>query len=225
MPDIYDLNTDQQILETLPPDKRYVVMVTWLQTLLKGTVQWLRDRLINDYRLGSSAPDYAAGTYQRNALVKYQRGVYSSLMDGNTEPPENESAWYKTQDNFIGLNERIMYNGQTLVLTYALNRWFGTTFRQPNAGISDIYLITNPQPVSPFIVGGRTVNSSIVFSNRSIELVVNQYTFSQVPNLTIMVPDSLYQTLGPNDTARTNIVRSFTDRYITAGLFYNVQTY
>jgi hypothetical protein len=225
MSDIYDLDTNQQVIETLPPDKRYTKTVKWLQACLKSTVQWLRDRLLNDYRNGSSAAMYAAGTYSYGDFVQYERAIYVSLIDNNTDLPTVTNSWYKTQGSFIGLNERILYNGITLTLTFALNKWFNTTFRQPAAGLSDIYLVTNPQHASPFLVGGDNNNSSLVYADRSIELITDETNFTTIPNMTVMIPLATYNSLGDNNTTRTNIVRSFTDQYITAGIIYDVQTY
>ncbi|QTE37483.1 hypothetical protein J3L18_31040 [Mucilaginibacter gossypii] len=222
---IYDINTDQQVIELLPPDKRYPQTVHWVQNLLKSTVQFLRDNLLDGYRNGSTAPLYAAGTYGYGSYVQYQKGVYVSLIGNNNDLPTVSASWYKVQDNFIGLNERLSYNGQKIVLEYALNRWFNTTFRQPGTGLSDIYLTTNPQPVSPFVVGYTPENSSVIYKDRSNEFVVNEYDFGVIPNLTINLQVDFYNSLANNDANRDGVVRSFADQYVTAGITYNIETY
>jgi hypothetical protein len=225
MSTIYDLNTDQQVIELLPPDKRYQSTVRWMQNILKSSVQFLRDIVLDYFRNGSTAPIYAAGTYTYGSYVQFKKGVYISLIPNNTDLPTVTTSWYKIQDNFIGLNERILYSGKKVVFEYALNKWFDTTFRQPGTGLSDIYLTTNPQPLSPFLSGKINSNSSFVYKNRSSEFVINAYDFGTIPNLTINIPVAFYTSLADSDGNRNGIVRAFADKYVTAGITYNIATY
>lgn len=225
MSTLYDLYTDQQVIELLPPDKRYIRTVRWMQKVLKSTVQFLRDNLLDSYRNGSFAPLYEVGTYAYGYSVQYQKGVYISLINNNTDLPTVEASWYKIQDNFIGLGERILYSDRKIVLEYALNQWFNTIFKQPGAGTSDIYLTTNAQPLSPFLTGLINANSSLVYKDRSTEFIINSYDFGGTPNLTINIPVAVYNALSTIPTNREGIVRSFTDKYVTAGITYNIATY
>lgn len=225
MPTIYDLSTNQQAIELLPPDKRNTVSIAWLQTLLKSTVQWLRDALIGDYRSGSSYPTYTSATYNRNNKVIYQKGVYVSLVDGNTNVPTG-AGWYKVCDNFIGVEERVLYNGQTIVLEYALNKWFGTTFRQPGGSHSDIYLSNNAKPLPIFIIGGNQTMSSAIYANNSTEYILNSGSFTAgFINLNINIPTAVYNALDSNPLNRDNIIRAFADKYVNAGILYQIITY
>lgn len=226
MSTIYDLDTDQQVIELLPPDKRYRNNVAFIQALLKSTVQWARDTLMDRYRNGSTDPAYAAGTYDYGAFVQYQKGVYVSLIPNNTDDPTVAPSWYKVQDNFIGLNERILYNGQSIVLEYALNRWFSTTFRQPGTGLSDIYLTTNPKPLSVFRFGIIEAISSGFGLDHSPQGFGNlEITDTSFFNLTINFPLAVYNALDTIAPNRDAIIRSFVNKYIYSGITYNIATY
>jgi len=115
--------------------------------------------------------------------------------------------------------------GEKLNLEFALNTWFDTVFRQPPA-VSDIYLVTNAIAVSPvFRVGASELESTSVYSNISTELVINDYTFTDEYNLSIMVPVAVYNALGSTNDIRDSIIRNFADKYVNAGITYDIITY
>ena len=215
MSSIYNLTTTQAALELVPPDKRYSGTVQWLRALLVSTVQYLHDALVTDYRLGFTGATWTAGTYARGAKVQYNKQVFVSLINGNTDTPPS-SNWYMQQDDFIGLNERLAYNGTNIVLEYALNKYFGTTFRQPGGAASDIYLTTNAQPISPFIIGLTERQSSVVYLNGSSEFIINTGLPSAVPNLTVHLPSAVYN---------NGYQRAFIDKYVNSGIIYQVVSY
>jgi hypothetical protein len=222
MSDIYDINYAQQIIELLPPDKRYKNIVAWLTACCLSTLQFLRDALFGDYRNGSTVSGWVVGSYARGAKVNYKKGIYVSLTDGNTALPTDTVYWYLQQDFFIGLNERLMYNGDNLVLTYALNKWFGTTFRQPGNGISDIYITTNAIAANVFVVGADELECSAAGFDGSDQFVTNDYSFGTQYNAVINVPSAVYAALGP---AAEALIRSFVDTYIYAGVTYVIVVY
>lgn len=222
---IYDIDYTDVGNQLLPPDKRGAYMRSWVATLFKP-LQYLSNLWLNDYRAGSSAaPFLISTTYAIGDKVLYKASVYESIVAGNLgHTPPNDAYWVRVQDNFIGVFERVQYNGNTLILTYALNKYFGTTFRQP-PNVSDIYLQANAKPADVFIVGATEAQSSVVFSNNSSEFVINGYTFTDYANLTIFMPVAVYNALDTVAANREKIVRNFADRYIVAGIIYQVQTY
>ncbi len=221
---IYDVTFSKFGTQMLPPDKRGRFMRAYVACVLTP-MQWIND-LFREYRKGSTAPPYLTSTtYAIYERVVYRYAVYESLQSGNlNNDPLNTAWWMKVQDNFIGVDERIKYSGHKLNLEYALNRYFGTTFRQP-PNQSDIYIITHPKPASVFIVGADDDNSSIVFATTSSEFVLNEYSFSDFINMTIRVPQAVYDALDIDPANREAIVRNFADRYVVAGIIYNVETY
>lgn len=221
MPDQYDVSYSQQVIELLPPDKRNKNIVAFLSDCCTSTVQYLRDALFGDYRNGSVVSAWVAGTYARGVKVNYKKGIYVSLINGNTDVPTTAN-WYMQQQFFIGLNERVAYNGTNLVLTYALNRWFGTTFRQPGAGTSDIYITTNPIAANTFKIGYLSRESSYIGFNNTSEAITYTSTFGIQYNANIYVPTALMTALG---SAANALLTSFINMYMYSGLTYQIIPY
>jgi hypothetical protein len=222
---IYDIDYSGVGNQLLPPDKRGNYMRAWVATLLKP-LQYLRDLWLGDYRTGSTAaPFLISTTYNTGDRVLFKASVYESIVDGNLgNQPPNIAYWVRVQDNFIGVYERVQYNGNVLLLTYALNKYFGTTFRQPNS-VSDIYLQAIPKPQNVFVVGWTERESSTVYANNSTEFIIDSYTFSNYFNMIIWVPLAVFNALDTVVANREKIVRNFADRYVVAGIIYQVKTY
>lgn len=222
---LYDVNYATVGQQLLPPDKRGYPMSAWVKALLTP-LQWLRDVRLGMYRDGSVDPPYLIGTtYAKGDRIVYRYAVYESTVSGNLgNDPLNTAYWTKIQDNFIGVLERLKYNGHVLNLTYALNKYFGTTFRQPN-NVSDIFIDANIKPVSVFLVGDTEAQSSKVYTNTSTEFIVNAYTFTAYTNMTIWVPLAVYNALDTDPGNRERIIRNFADLYIVGGVTYTVDTY
>ena len=223
MSNLYDIDYEVKAVELLPPDKRNNRMIAFVRSLL-SPVQLLRDILIDSYGNGSTASDWVAGTYARGVLVRYNKSIYESLEDGNTANPADVTKWVLVQENFIGVLDRARFNGQKIILEYALNTWFFTTFRQPPL-VSDIYIGNASALINPFIVGGAEANSSAVYANSSTEFIIDGYSFSVQYNFTIYFPVAVYTALSADAAAREKIVRSFVDKYVPVGIFYQIQTY
>lgn len=189
-------------------------------------MQWIANLWLHDYRVGSLAAGWlSTTTYAKYDRVKYQFSIYESLASGNLNNlPTDQTHWMLVQSNFIGVAERILYNGITLTLTYALNKRFGTIFRQPN-NVSDIYIGNNTPPLAPFIFGGAEANSSSFFSQFSTEFFINSYDFSANYNFNINVPLAVYNALDPLPANRDKIFRSFVNSIIPAGITYKIVTY
>lgn len=222
---LYDVNYTDVGQQLLPPDKRYPGQSAWVKCFLFA-LQYLRDLALGMWRLGSTDLPYdAAFTYAKGARTIFKYAVYESLVDLNIgNDPLDTNFWVKVMDNFIGTEERVKYNGHALILTYALNKYFGTTFRQPNS-VSDIYLVRNMKPAAPFIVGATESESSVAYANNSSEVVINAYAFTGYTNMTIFVPLAVYNALDTDPANREQIVRNFADKYVIAGITYDVQTY
>lgn len=221
---IYDVDFNQIVVQAAPPDKRYPFSVAWYKALVKP-IQWLRDLWMGSYRTGSTATAWISGvTYNKYDRVQYKQKVYESLIDANTDAPTVQTSWMVVQENFIGVFERVLYTGNKLIFEYAINKYFGSTFRQP-PNVSDIYTTVTAKPYSVFIVGGIEGISSVVFSNNSSQFVINQYVFSPFANMTIHVPVALFNSLDPDPLNCERIIRNYADQYIIAGIIYNVVTY
>lgn len=221
---IYDIDFQKFASQMLPPDKRFVRNVAWIKNIL-APAQYLRDLWFGSFRTGSTAPQWVnTSPYPKYAQVKYNKIVYESLVDNNTDVPTTVETWRVIQINFIGMEERILYNGQKLVLEYAMNTWFGTVFRQP-PNQPDIYIQNNAVPIPVFRVGGIEDISSISYTNGSVEYVINQFTFAVDYNFTIYCPVAVYNALDPTLINNEKIFRAFVDKYVPAGITYTITTY
>lgn len=207
----------------MPPDKRTASIIQAVRAFLKSC-QWARDLVLGSYKTGAIADKYAPGTYGKYDQVIYKQRVYESLNANNTSNPDDLTQWRLIQQNFIGVDERILYNGNILVLTWALNKWFSTTYRQPPA-LSDIYILTNEVSIPVFRVGIIEDESSSVGLDSSSEFVWDDYDFINVNEFTIFVPLAVYNALDANPANRDAIIRNFADRYVAFSLRYNIQTY
>lgn len=219
MPDIFDIDFNQQVPEILPVDKRHDKTLSLVRALM-FSLQWCRDLLFTSYKVGATASAYAAGTYNHNDQVIFEKSVYYSLIDGNTTDPTNTDNWLKIQDNFIGVDERVRFNGQVVVLEYALNKRFGGIFRQPGSSSpSDIYILYVASVPSGFHVGLDEASSSWVGLDTSSDSIGGPYPFSQPINFQINFLNSLY--ILTNEPA----IRDFVDLYIPISLNYSIVPY
>lgn len=219
MSDFYDIDFSQQAIELSPVDKRTQENVGFIASLLSA-LQWTRDLIFGSYKKGAIAPAYSPGAYNMFDQVLYQNGVYESLIDENTDLP-SAANWRLIQPNFIGMDERILYSANKLIFESALNKWFGTQFRQPPA-LSDIYITTVPRIVDGFIVGIISSESSDVGRTVSSEFIGESYTAPVNLNFIINIPVAVYNALGAN---KEQIVRNFADKINAAGLFYSINPY
>jgi hypothetical protein len=161
--------------------------------------------------------------------------------------------WVRVSPNFIGVYERASYSCQKIIFEFALNRWFQTTFRQPNgtpeaytlnpSGTSDIYIKTNSNINRQFF-WSQTTNISFFapatnISDPTIELsnyFSPGYSFEKAYDFSIYIPVNVYNALvsssietfviaGNNSTLRDGVVCAFADQLNQAGSIYNIITY
>jgi hypothetical protein len=211
---LFDINFNLKVLEIAPPDKRKAVNIRWLQSLI-SPVQYLRDKFLGDYKTGSSYPQWVAGTYSKGAKVVYKQVVYESLIAGNTDAPPSAN-WALYLPSFLGVDERVLFNGVKLTLEYALNLRFLGTFRQPPA-VSDIYITKVASTLVGFNVG-QSIGSSVGQSTSSAAVGFT-YPFLQIYNFRINIPAALYAQTNDNEIA--DFVRNF----IPASLNFTIASY
>lgn len=231
---IYDLEFDQFEVDILPPDKRGNNNIAILNALF-APIQQDHDALFDSYRLGTGAGAYSSlNTYNLGDQVIFRKSVYQSVIDENNTDPTNTDNWVLIQENFIGILERIAYTGQVLVLTFALNKWFGTNFRQP-PDLSEIFLTNGDLEVTGFVVGLTEYEdpaadplvpvSSWVGADTSSAPIGGQIPFSKQVGFAVHMPVEVYESLDPDPNNRDSIVRSFIDLYALAGIKYEIITY
>lgn len=206
---IYDITYSTVAEQIAPPDKRGPFLLAWYKALLSPN-QWLRDLWFGEYLSGSTAPAYSAGTYNKYDRVIYNKVVYESLINGNIDIPTSTN-WFQVQANFIGMSERILYTGNTLTLTYALNKWFGTTFRQPNQ--KNITQVARTSNVATILATAHGYATNDIVSVQGVTTA----GFNGVFKITVTnVNHFTYASVGSNLTnADTGIATKVSDIYMT----------
>ena len=237
---IYSADYNQLYKLLLPPKKRLTNFLAWAAMKVKP-IQYLHDLLFVTYADGFTGLLYvAASTYAKGDRVKQDdHSVYEAIqaVPINTPPPDT-TYWRKVQDIWIGFRERTKYNGQKIVLEYALNKWFGTTWRTPLVNgyaaipdathelYSDIYIINNTLFSDGFIIAQNAQYSDAIPKNSVYGQVGIGANYSSDQNaFTIFVPVAVYNALSADVPSREQIVRAFADKYVIAGVIYEIQTY
>ena len=211
---LYDIDFNGKVSELSPPDKRGAKGLAWLRSLVAPIV-YLWQKYLVDSKTGSSYPEWTAGTYAKGDKVVYKKLIYESLIDGNTDTPPS-SNWSLYLNWFIGSDTRVRFNGQKLVLEYALNTYYNTTFRQPTL-VSDIYIDTLPYQLNGFLVG-QTIGST-VGQTTSSGFVNPPTPFLHTYNFQINIPTAVYALTNESE------VRNFVDGLIPISLNYSIVTY
>lgn len=226
---VYDFSYQFMRESFLPSAARKDRHRALIDTLLLP-LQWLRDLFFDNYVDGFSGPRWNnIDTFTQGNRIRYSDfAVYEAIQNVPAAiPPTDTVYWKKIQEVWIGLRERAKYHGGKLTLEYILNKWFDTQFRQPDDAFtptaSDIFITTNVLNNDVFITSNSPYGSTTANTNNTA-FVANDYSFTQ-PSFTINVPILTYNALASNDGDRERIVRQIADKYITAGVTYNVTTY
>jgi hypothetical protein len=226
---IYDVNFSITSVELLPTHKRdgkvedVTISLNAPLNDLSLIFQYLRE--------GSTAGDYNAGTtYVFGEFINYQRRVYfrNEVTDGYVAgiTPNTEEYFTKVLDNNIGLDERIRFGPQKIILEYALNRIFATTFNQPPV-LSDIYIERNDSGEDGFFVGEDDEDTASAAQ-------VDQYAEWFVAELdgdlsmadyTVFVPVAIWTALAGTSQERDNIILSVVNKFKLFGYTADVDTY
>ena len=140
------------------------------------------------------------------------------------------------------LSKRIMYNGQRIVLEYALNMRFGGTFVQPSTvdesdrlSPPSNYIYTSKLAAvdCSFLIGLTEPNCSTIGLTESYgnsfqltyqdSIGVNK-SLIYVNNFTVNIPTALYNSIpnATNDIQRNNIINQFVNTYIPCGVHFTI---
>jgi hypothetical protein len=224
----YNVDFSKVWQDNMPPNKRLTKYLAWGK-LLVYPLQWVHSRFFIDYKDGSVAPDWDAGTvYTKDSLVRYtNKSIYSCIETTTAgKTPLETYFWYKTQDNFIGLTERIQYTSQIIVFEYAISRWFSLPFVQPPS-VNVIYISNNNIDVNSFLVSSDDSNSAFVSNEgaEALQFVGENYTNTSIYSFTIKYPTGLPATLGITDAILKQQIASLADKLKISGTKYNIISY
>ena len=220
----YNLDFIQKIKEYFVPDKRLPKLLGTVNSFGLD-ISNIYDGFFSTYKNYSLVSLWVAGTYSRKDKVRYGKSIYQSVIDLNNSEPSSDGNWVLISENFFGNDYRLAIRGEKLILEKALNLWFETSFKQPPL-VSDIFITTNTSLDLPvFQVGISETESSNVSTLESSQFVINNYSFGSFFNMSINVPLLVYNSLSLDISARDKIIRAFVDKYIPAGITYNIITY
>ena len=144
--------------------------------------------------------------------------------------------WMQVNNSFIGAKERAGYNSQYLTLTWALNRYFQTTFRQPpypapyggGSLFSAIY-ITNEEPAFTSFLSFTTeaLTSNVYTTGTGTDVVLTTYVndIGSTFIFTINIPSAVYTAINSNPTIANSIINQFITPLIPAGITWTIATY
>jgi hypothetical protein len=228
---IFDLSLPILTERLTPPLKRQPKFLAWLRALT-APLQWVADNTLDYYAEGDYSADWDVATqYTVYDRIKYTDGsIYEAIaVPPISTIPTNTAYWYKVNESWVGVNERVKYNSQGLLFEFAINKHFGSTFRQPNhvstPTRSDIYF-ANTSGNDPFIIGIDSTISDAVFVSESFasSAVYENYTIN-INNFTLYVNNATFIGLGTTNEIREAKIRSFANKYIIAGMTYTVTSY
>jgi len=218
---LFDIDFFAKVVEFLPPDYRFAVNVAWIRALISPLVV-LKYRILTYYRTGwiFTTPYIPGYPYTEGAIVTYKQVLYQSATGANTDTPPSVN-WQVYLPSFIGVNDRIKYNGNKLVLEFALNQRFGGVFRQPTTElyphVSDIWCDTIGFSTVGFLVG-QTTGTAMGATTSAAGIGFN-YPLQQVHNFNINIPNALYISVSDQE------IRAFVNDIIPQGLTYTITPY
>lgn len=219
---LFNINISKLISDLLPPKKRGVELIA----LMKGLFSKQDNENLNLLETidCTTASAYASGTYNRFDRVIYNREVYESLIDSNTDLPSVATSWIKVVDSFLGTNETQQYTTSAIHLEYALNRFFENMpvgnylFNDGAINVQNIAL-----PTFSFLIGYTENKSSAIGYATSTEYITYDESLNAGQSvLQINVPTSTTTALG---VEYDSIIRNFANKYIAEGIIYTINPY
>lgn len=198
----YEFDTYLAAYRLTPVAKRQDVRLGFLECI-SSVLQRKHDDFFLNYLGGSNEAVYSGATaYVRYDRVNYQNRIYECTNDTTGSLPTDRNYWVQVIADFRGSVERIRYNFQTIMLTWILNKWFGTTFNQPvTLTNSDIYIVGNLRDGDTFVVADESVVDGIFNTSYVSDVaagaagwVGEDPSYSFGPNFTVYYPVSLIPT-------------------------------
>jgi hypothetical protein len=163
-------------------------------------------------------------------LIFVDKAVYECILDNPTGiSPLDSTYWIKIQDLFVGLRDRINGNSQVLIYEYLLNKYFFTAYNYPS--INEIYISRLPGSNSSFVFGATESESSVVYlTDGEQKEFINDTILIAGAHFAINIPVIVYDALIPSEptgttTNKDNIVRSYADMFVCAGITYTINPY
>jgi hypothetical protein len=234
MPNNYNVNFYNVWTNLLAPNKRLSKYIAWGKVLVYP-LQWLHQTFFVEYKNGSTSVEWDNLTsYSVGFSVKYiDKSIYYCIKNTTAGiDPLNKEYWYKTQDIFIGVTERMKYTSQKMLFEYALNTFFGITYLQPPSN-NDIYISNFYVDVNSFIVGQDDTDTAFasLTGSQALDFVGENKTTYNEYSFVIYYPLSIATTSYPTLTvpqAMTLIegqIANIADKLKISGTLYTIISY
>lgn len=239
MPDVPQIDFNNTAVNMLPFLERKTKWIIFVRALLSPITRLYG--IFIEFKDGVVLSGYNNLTaYGIGATVRYNFKMWESLTAGNigNQPDISPAAWILRNNSFIGAIERAKYNGWYLQLTYALNRQFSTTFRQPpypdpydyglGGGVfSDIYITNKPPVYKSFVMYPDDARSSKMYPTYSSGYLFEPplYGGATTYGFNIHFPVAAFNALGANDSIRTSIITQFVNKVLVSGTNFSIITY
>lgn len=218
---MYAFSTTYLTEKLLPPALRQVRILAFLRVLAIPLQSKWNDFL--EFISGSSYTNFSDVTfYVVGDRVKYGQSIYECILPIVGVIPYDTTYWLLINKDFVGCDARVKFNSQKMVFEYVLNLYLNTT---PTT-LPLIYTTRNTVDVNGFYIGvdGVSELGELGTSVNQDDFLGTSYTLGQYA-MTIYVPLALYTALASTAADREAIVRNIADRYVLAGIEYNVLTY
>jgi hypothetical protein len=224
----YSVDFNNLVIQLTPPLLRETKEIAWL-TSLTYPIQW--DNInFTEYVYGFTGSTYSPSlTYSVGDRVLWtNNAVYESTGTSSNLSPTFSANWTKTNDLYIGAEERVRYNSQKILLEYALNRFFqvaGTpdvpTGWTGSNHINQIWIENTATNTAAFIMGYTGPYSSNLVNNSLFAetWMGNAPSGFLTTSFTVWVPLALYNQYS------NAIFRAYVDEYVLAGMQYIVLSY
>jgi len=225
----YDIDYNDLVFNLTPQTRRKPRFISWLVSLLAPQKN-VSDLFFDVYVGGQTYPYFNpfVTSYPKGTRVTFLGAIYEAqrVVTGGALPTDT-NYWSVIVADYRGVNERVRYNSQKLLLEFILNKWFNTTWAQPDDPINptrpEIYIdsnLTDNQVLTSYF--NENAESNVYYyDSLTYAYVLNNYTFNQ-PAFSIFVPLAFFTALGVDAELQ---IRAIADKYVIAGITYDIQTY
>jgi len=219
---IYDFDYKVLTQQLTPNIYAFTQNISWVNSITYP-IHWLKKRAFEQIKKGVSTNVFnIALNYAVTNKVQYGQAVYECLKPSLGILPTNSEYWVLITQDWVGIDERVLFSNSKLKFEYALNKRFKTVFRNPNSYTtptnSDIY-ISNINNQYSFIVGVSINNSSTILNNTSSQQIYSTANYGTGYSFSINIPIAIYNLFGEN------IIRFYADKINNAGIKYTIITY
>ena len=242
----YQIDYSNYAWSYMPLVKATASHLQWVYEQVKP-VERLNTLKFTEYYYGVSYSEYdPAFGYNIGDRISggltYQNKQYECITQSVFGTFSITGKWREILPTFIGWEERLKYLDSRVVFEWALNKFFGTTFSQPNfddTSKSEIYIEDNTTVDIVFTIGPDDFSSSFISpidSTRGGNLTNNVWLgpdpvlYPQAgETFKIYVPTSFYQSLpGYNagvSFSADKVIRTFVDTINYQGMTYKIYEY